>query len=68
MIVQNEVIELELGARRGFNLPEQKSSKGIALHQAVEQFLDLLWLPYELPLNCGKHVRLGLYSSQRVSN
>ena len=55
VVVENEVEELELTAVLRSDTPVKKCAEWIALHEAVEQPTNLLWLPHELPLDRGQH-------------
>jgi hypothetical protein len=45
VIIKNKVVELELITGCRLDLPEQERAEWIALHQAVEEALDLLRFP-----------------------
>src|SRR3989337_3702436 len=51
MVLADEVRYDEVAPAAALDLPEEKGSDGVALHQAVKERTDLMGGPYELPLN-----------------
>ena len=55
MVVENEVIEIELVAAFWIHSPVEEGAKGITLHEAIEQPVNLLGSPHKLSLDGRKY-------------
>ena len=66
VVVEDEVVELELAAVLGTNLPVQERPEGIALHQAVEQSANLLRAPHEFALDGREHQIMAMDLVERL--
>ena len=55
VVLADKVVELIAGVVLLANLPVKEGAEGVALHEAVKQSADLLWLPYKLALDGRQH-------------